>query len=145
MTIALIVIVGVLALALVASTWATGRALRRMLDKFADQTERMIAQTDERVKGAYSESEKAYMAFHAAASPGTFPLFRSMGGGGLVGAKYPTKKHYKEKAEARQPTLPLNGHTNGVHSLEPIEALSRKNQNVVTTLDIDELQNGGRT
>jgi hypothetical protein len=101
-------IIAVLAAALVVQTYLAGRAQRRLLNDFSEQTKSMIAQADERVKMALSQEEKAYMAFHAAAAPSTFATFRNWNSQNVIGSQYPTKQHFKakvarEKAAANEP------------------------------------------
>lgn len=106
---------------------------------FADQIKSVIAQADERVKSALSQEEKAYMAFHAAASPQTFAMFRNWSGGAVIGSQYPTTKHYKTKAPKnpaplkievpRAPLFERNGHV----ARDPDE-----NINVSTTTGFDD-------
>lgn len=135
-------VISVLAAALVVQTYLAGRAQRRLLNDFAEQTKSTIAQADERVKSALSQEEKAYMAFHAAASPQTFATFRNWNSQNVIGSQYPTKQHFKAKSVKEKPArvevkneLPFGRR----EERDPDENLP-----VSIGLDIDQHSNKGR-
>lgn len=135
-------VIAALAAALVVQNYLSGRAQRRLLETFSEQTKSMIAQADERVKAACSQEEKAYMAFHAAASPQTFGAFRNWSGPGVLGAQYPTKQHYKKREKREQEPAQ--------HVVKELPFPSRQardpeqNIPVAMGLDIDQFSTNGR-